>query len=64
VLDYYEERSKGGVGLIIVEVGIQIGHAGNVGQIAITGQQPVAPSVVKRYGSYDLPRALEIGEIP
>ncbi|MGD0855763.1 MAG: FAD-dependent oxidoreductase [Dehalococcoidia bacterium] len=103
VLDYYEERAKGGVGLLIVEVSsvesprgnplaneisidddkflpglselahiikshgvraaIQIGHAGNAGRIVITGQQPIAPSAVKKYGDYDMPRAMEIAEI-
>jgi len=103
ILDYYEERARGGIGLLIVEVAsvesprgnptineisidddkylpglselagmikshgvraaIQIGHGGSTGQIAITGQQPIAPSAVKKYGIYDKPRAMEIGEI-
>lgn len=103
LLDFYEERAKGGVGLVIVEVScvdspvgkllghmmvidddkylpgltrlarvirkhgaraaIQLGHAGNATRSKITGMQPVAPSPVKRWGLYEVPREMTTEDI-
>jgi len=101
LIRYYQERAKGGVGLITIEatavsregigwknnlsvyndqyipglkkltealhkygakVSLEIFHAGSKAPVAITGQQPIAPSAVYQSGGI-VPRELEVQEI-